>query len=130
LKTQVYYQCVFDYGTHKESVKYSEVGNYDYHDGYHRICFESKDGMMVISYNEENVFLTINESHLSFNKHVRRDNDYASPHGMIPLTTQIERLEGDEKALRFVYTLYQGNMLVSHAYMMVRLASLEDELIS
>lgn len=85
---------------------------------------------MVIEYNDENVFLTINESHLSFNKHERRDNDYASPHGMIPLTTQIERLQGDERALRFVYTLYQGGQLVSHAYMMIRLIELEEELMA
>lgn len=127
MRKKIYYRCVFDYGSHKDSVHYEELGSYDRQNDYHVVRFSCKDGAMMLKYNDEEVFLTHDASHLMFAMNQMIENEYQAVQGSIPLKTSIESLDGNERRLKFVYTLYQGDQLVSHAYMMVRMEDLDED---
>lgn len=127
MRKKIYYKAVFDYGSHKESLSYEELGDYAFRDGFHHIRFTTKDGAMYLAYNEEEVILHHDDSHLMFSIAQEIDNDYQSAQGIIPLRTHIEKLQGDARTLKFVYCLYQGDMLVSHVYLMMRIHDVSED---
>ncbi|MGM9953955.1 MAG: hypothetical protein ACI32Q_11360 [Intestinibaculum porci] len=127
MRKKIYYKAVFDYGSHKESLTYEELGDYSFENNFHVVRFTTKDGAMRLQYNEEEVILHHDASHLLFSVAQEIDNDYSSAHGMIPLRTKVEKLSGDDQTLKFIYCLYQGEMLVSHVYIMMRMSDLSED---
>ena len=127
MRKKIYYRCVFDYGSHKDSISYEELGSYDWQNDHHVIRFSTQDGVMVLKYNDEEVFLTHDASHLMFAINQLIENEYQSDQGSIPLKTEIQSLDGDEHRLKLIYMLYQGDQIVTHAYMMVRMEDLDAD---
>lgn len=127
MRKKIYYHCVFDYGTHKDSLSYQELGSYEQQSHDHLVRFHTKDGAMQLRYNDEEVYLTHGDSHLMFALNQMIENVYQTEQGSIPLKTEIQSLDGNEERLKFIYSLYQGDNLISHVYMMVRMENLDED---
>lgn len=126
-RKKIYYRCVFDYGSHKDSISYQELGSYERENRDHLVRFHTKDGAMVLRYNDEEVYLTHDDSHLMFAVNQMIENEYKTGQGGIPLKTEVQSIDGNEDRLKFIYSLYQGENLVSHVYMMVRMEDLDED---
>jgi len=123
MRKLIRYKTVFRYdGGQKDNLDLKEIGRFDMVGDLYHIRFKGPEYMIDIRYNDHRVELRHGASCLYFEKDKDCTCDYELPFGTMKIKTHCDKLEGDERSLKFIYELYEQSERVVRVYMMVTIS--------
>lgn len=123
---QIKYNSIFKYETHKETIKYKEIGIYEQNDQGTFIRFKNKDVHILIQIQDDTIWLTNNQSTLQLIVGQRVTNRYVTMYGDIHLDTFMESFE-DNGNIKMKYRLLEGEQCISEVYILIHIQVVENE---
>lgn len=125
----VHYKIIFKQDGKSETIEYKSDGIIDYNHKTH-LSFETQDGTIDLSFDENEIILKHGESLLRFLYDKELWNEYKLPYGSVSLKTKLISFTASEKHIKMKYELYDQNGLISTAYVFITLITrhIQEEL--
>lgn len=120
------YNSIFKYETHKETVKYQEIGTYEETSKGIYIRFKTKETNIEIRILKDTVWLTNGSSTLQLITGKRVKNSYPTMYGTIYIDTFMENFENTGN-IKIKYQLLDQEICISKNYILLQITEKENE---
>lgn len=120
------YSSIFKYDTHKETIKYNEIGVSETTTAGTRISFTAKETSVQVLIGEDTVWLTNNQSTLQLVKGKRIKNIYTTMYGDVHIDTFMESFENNGN-IKIKYKLYDQEHCLSEVYILLQIQVMEND---
>ncbi len=117
---QIHYKIIFKLDGQSETIEYKSIGVLLRDQNTH-ISFETKDGVIDLIYDDNQVILKQGESVLNFLFDKETWNQYKLPYGDVSLKTQLIKFNANDDCIKMKYELYDQGGLISTAYLLITL---------
>lgn len=115
---QIHYKAIFKQDHDQHKIEYKAKGLF-HQDQKTSLDFDTPEGHIQISYDDQEVHLQHGNSLLKFHKEKPLWNQYQLPYGSVALKTKLLKFQNNQDSMKMKYELYDQQGLISTVYIMV-----------